>query len=409
MQFRFAQPDEIPSIARLVAHSFVGRSLDFWSEQLRDPPQGGGVKDVLVGESGKDLIASLQILPLRQWIAGTALPMAGVGVVTVSPTHRQKGVAAAIMTHALRSARERGDVASALYPFRFSFYQKLGYGAAGLALQYLVPPDALPASHERERVERMETAQQQREALELYGIWIREQNGQIERNPRMWERACTANDVGLVGYRNGQGALQGYALVAYRVDVPAHDRYLDVKELVWTGDQARSALIGWLASLGDQWRRIMIRALPSHQLGEMIREPVLPRGTAPGWGLWAPSATQLIGPMFRLLDVEKAWRARRVETRSSLSIGLHVTDGQIEENSGDWHLHLENGRAHVSRGTGSDLSLRLDISTLSRLYISAVKPTVAHTTGLLECDRPERLPELDAALALPEPWMFDAF
>jgi predicted N-acetyltransferase YhbS len=293
MQFRFAQPDEIPSIARLVAHSFVGRSLDFWSEQLRDPPQGGGVKDLLVGESGKELIASLQILPLRQWIAGAALPMAGVGVVTVSPTHRQKGVAAALMTHALRSARERGDVASALYPFRFSFYQKLGYGASGVALQYLVPPDALPASVGRERVERMETPKQQREALELYSSWIREQNGQIERNPRMWERACTASDVGLVGYRNTDGALGGYALVAYRVDLPVNDRYLEVKEMVWTSDQARDGLIGWLASLGDQWRLVMIRALPSHQLGEMIREPVLPRGTAPSWGLWTASATQL--------------------------------------------------------------------------------------------------------------------
>jgi predicted acetyltransferase len=409
MQFRFAQSDEIPSIARLVAHSFVGRSLDFWSEQLRDPPQGGGVKDVLVGTSDKELIASLQILPLRQWVGGAALPMAGVGVVTVSPTHRQKGVAAALMTHALRSARERGDVASALYPFRFSFYQKLGYGAAGIALQYLVPPDALPASDERARVERMETPQQQREALELYSSWIREQNGQIERNPRMWERACTASDVGLVGYRNDKGELAGYALVAYRVDLPVTDRYLEVKELVWTSDRARNALIGWLASLGDQWQRIMIRALPSHQLGEMIREPVLPRGSASSWGLWAPSATQLIGPMFRLLDIEKAWGTRRLQTKNALSVGLHLTDGQITENSGDWHLQLENGGAVMSRGSGSDLALRLDISALSRLYIGALKPSVAYRAGLLECDRPEKLEVLDAALALPEPWMFDAF
>jgi hypothetical protein len=113
--------------------------------------------------------------------------------------------------------------------------------------------------------------------------------------------------------------------------------------------------------------------------------------------------------MFRLLDIEKAWRARRVQPNSGLSVALHVTDGQIAENSGDWHLQLQNGSGEVSRGTGSDLSLRLDISTLSRLYISSLKPSVAYRAGLVECDRPEKLAVLDAALALPEPWMFDAF
>ncbi len=409
MLFRFAHQDEIPDIAQLVAHSFVGRSAEFWSEQLRDPPQGGGIGALLVGESDSALIAALQLLPLRQWIGGTALPMAGVGTVTVSPTHRQKGIAAALMTHALRAARERGDVASALYPFRFSFYEKLGYGAAGTALQYVVPPDALPASEERERVERLEGSHERGEALELYRAWLRGQNGQIERSPRMWERSFSANDAGVVGYRNGEGVLEGYALFLYRADLPVNERYLEVNELVWTSDGARRGLLGWLASLGDQWQRIMLRGLPSHHLGEIIREPVLPRGSAPGWGLWAPSATQLIGPMFRLLDLPAAWRSRRVQAAAELSATFHVTDNQIPDNSGAWQLRLESGRAELAPGSEGDCEVRLDISTFSRLYIGALKPSVAHTAGLLECDRPDKLQAFDAALALPEPWMFDRF
>lgn len=409
MQFRFAQVGEIPDIAQLVAHSFVGRPLEFWSEQLRDPPQGGGLEALLVAVSDDALVASLQILPLRQWIGGSRLPMAGVGTVTVSPTHRQKGIAAALMTYALRAALERGDVASALYPFRFSFYQKLGYGAAGTALQYLVPPAALPASDERHAVARLESPQQRREALDLYHAWVRGQNGQIERNQRMWESASTARDTGLFGYRDADGALAGYALVAYPVHLPVNDRFLDVSELVWTSEAARRGLFGWLASLDDQWRQIMIRGLPSHHLGEMIREPVLPRGAAPGWGLYAPSATQLIGPMFRLLDLPAAWRARRVQASDASAIGLHVVDGQISENCGDWRLRLTEGNVEVARGAGADVTLRLDMATLSRFYIGALKPTVAYEVGLLECDRPEKLPALDVALALPEPWMFDRF
>jgi predicted acetyltransferase len=408
MQFRFARPDEVPDIAQLVAHSFVGRTLEFWSEQLRDPPQGGGVQALIVGHTDDALVASLQLLPLRQWVGGTVLPVAGVGTVTVSPTHRQKGVASALMTHALRTAVERGDVASGLYAFRNSYYQKLGYGAAGIALQYLVPPEALPASAERERVERIE-GEQRTEALALYNDWIRTQNGQLERNARMWEHAYSATNTALLGYRNAHGALEGYALVVYRADLPVTERFLEVNELVWTTDAARRGLFGWLASLSDQWQRVLLRALPSHHLGEILRDPVLPRGSAPLWGLYVPSATLLIGPMFRLLDPGTAWRQRRVHTPHAMSVGLHVVDGQIGENSGDWRLDLANGKAELRRGNGTDVTLRLDISTLSRLYIGALKPSVACATGLAECDRQDKLPLLDAALALPEPWMFERF
>jgi predicted acetyltransferase len=408
MLFRFAHQDEIPDIAQLVAHSFVGRSLAFWSEQLRDPPQGGGIASLLVGESDGALVASLQLLPLRQWIGGSAIPVAGVGTVTVSPTHRQKGIASSLMTHALRAALDRGDVGSALYAFRNSFYQKLGYGAAGIALQYLVPPEALPASDDRERVERIEGANRN-EALSLYNGWIRGQNGQLERSARMWEHGYSAANTALMGYRNAAGVMEGYALVVYRADLPVNERFLEVNELVWTTDAARRGLFGWLASLSDQWQRILIRALPSHHLGEILRDPLLPRGSAPLWGLYVPSATQLIGPMFRLLDLVNAWPTRHVALQGAQSVGLHIVDGQIEENTGDWHLQLDKGRAEIARGSAGAVTLRLNISTLSRLYIGALKPSVAHAAGLLECDRPDQLGALDAALALPEPWMFDRF
>ena len=46
------------------------------------------------------------------------------------------------------------DVASALFPFRAAFYDGLGYGLAGEAHQYQVPPMLLPDDKtERKRVQ----------------------------------------------------------------------------------------------------------------------------------------------------------------------------------------------------------------------------------------------------------------
>jgi len=356
-------------------------------------------------------VAACQVHPLRQWVAGELIPMAGVGTVAISPTHRKRRLGAELVTAALREARQRGDLASALYPFRVSFYQKLGYGNAGEALQHLVPPETLPDSPERMRVEILGGDAGRAEALKLYGRWAAAQNGQLDRPDRVWTGHCTEADRALFGYRDASGELEGYALVRYRTDLAPEVRYLEVEELIWTGADARRGLYGWLSSLGDQWQQILMRSLPAHRLGDWLREPRLPRGAAPAWGLWAAAATLMMGPMFRLLDVEKAWARRRVVAAAKLSVAIEVRDAQIAENDGAWLLQMEDGSVTAGRGGvgGADFSLKLDISTLSRLYIGSLSATAAVNAGLAECDRPDSLSRLDAALPVSEPWTFDRF
>jgi predicted acetyltransferase len=411
LQYRFAVADEIADVARLVAHSFPGaaRPPAWWQDQLSDPLYGGGPETLFLGADGGRTVAALQLHPLRQWVAGEALPVAGVGTVAIAPTHRRRRLGAALVAAALRAARERGDAASALYPFRTSFYHRLGYGLAGEALQYQVPPLALPDSAERRLVELLESEGARREALDLYGRWARAQTGQLERGERVWTHVCAAPDRALLGYRARGGGLEGYGLVVYRTDLPRPKRFLEVEELVWTSPEARRGLYGWLGSLGDQWEQLLIRALPSHRFTDWIVEPRLPHGAAPPWGLWAPAATLLLGPMFRLVDMPAAWALRRVPPGSPLTMTLEVTDAQIEENRGSWRLVLDGGRVVVERHATAELTLRLDVSTLSRLFIGSLSPTAALDAGLLACDRPDLLPALDAALALPEPWTFDRF
>jgi predicted acetyltransferase len=332
-----------------------------------------------------------------------------VGTVALSPTHRKRGLAAELVTAALRAARERGDLVSALYPFRISFYRKLGYGDAGAALQYQVPPETLPDSPERSRVAVLETEHERGEALRLYGRWARSQSGQLERSERMWTYSCMQDGRALIGYRARNDQLEGYALVTYRADLSPGDRYLDVHELVWTSTDARRGLYGWLASLGDQWRQIVIRALPSQNFGDWLREPRLPLGAAPIWGLWMPAATLMLGPMFRIVHLQAAWEQRRVAHQPALAVALGVSDPNIPENAGQWRFAFADGKVRVDRGGPSDLTVRLDISTLSRLLIGSLSAAAALDAGLLECDRPDELARLDTLLEVPEPWMYDRF
>jgi predicted acetyltransferase len=411
LHYGFAAADELADAARLITHSFPGptRTVAWLESQLRSPVWGGGAETLLLGKDGARIVAACQLHPLRQWVAGSRLPCAGIGTVAISPAYRRRSLGAEMMTEALHAALERGDVASALYPFRVSFYQKLGYGQAGEVLQYQVAPQNLPDTPERARVELLDGDVTRLEALELYGHWMRGQNGQLERSQSLWREMVGEHDRCLAGYRGADGGLEGYALLVYRPDMPRAERYVEVDELVATTPAARRGLYAWLASLSDQWEQLLLRALPSERLGEAIREPRLPPGSAPLWRLWAPAAVLLHGTMFRLLDLKAAWQQRAVASGSDLTVGLEVEDAQLAGNAGSWILACREGRTSVESSGRPQLTLRLNISTLSRLYISSLRPSAALHAGLLECDRPDRLPALDAALALPEPWTFDRF
>jgi predicted acetyltransferase len=411
LRYRFASGDEIPALARLAAHSFPGavRTPAYWLDYLAAPVFGGGVETLFVGSDDRGFAALLQLHPLRQWIGGAGLPCAGVGTVVISPAHRRRGLGAELVRAALIAALERGDIVSALYPFRSAFYGRLGYGAAGEALQWQVAPEMLPDAAERRCVAMLESAAERAEARALYNRWIRGQNGQMERGAELWERLLTTHDRALAGYRSHGGRLEGYALVTYRADAPARERALEVDELVWTTPAARHGLFAWLASLGDQWHQLLLRGLPAHRIGDWLREPRLPAGSAPAWGLWAGAATLLMGPMFRLLDARAAWEQRGVAADADLTVALEVSDEQIPRNASSWRLALRHGSVAVEDPGRADVTIRTGIATLSRLYAAALTPTAAFEAGLLECDGAGRLPALDAALALPEPWTFDRF
>lgn len=411
VEFRFARDEEIPDIARLVSHSFPGaaRPLPWWVEQLRDPVYGGGAETLWTGFIGTQPVAALQLHRLTQWIGGAPLRVAGVGTVAMSPVQRRRGLAGQLMVEALRAAHARGDAASALYPFRSQFYGRLGYGAAGEAQQWVVAPQSLAEAPERDGMHLLETVHEREEALALYNGWIRTQSGQLERDARRWHRIATVQERALAGWRDAHGALQGYALVTYRTDLPVAERFLEVDELVWSTAAARRGLHAWLGSLGDQWSRIMIRALPSQRLGDWLAEPRLPRGSAPNWSLWEPAATLMMGPMFRILDMGRCWTMRPVHYSGPESFTLRVRDAQLPENDGAWRMTFGGGTLHPERCDVGEADFACDIAVLSRLFIGALSARAAVDAGLLGCESAALISRLDFMLTVPEPWTFDRF
>jgi predicted acetyltransferase len=412
ISFRYARLEEVQEVARLTSHSFPGKGRDpeWWMERFRETSYGDGPEIIWVGEEAGRLVASCQLHRLSHWVSGVEVPSMGLGTVAIAPTHRRRGIAGRMVETGLRAARERGDLASSLYPFRASFYGRFGYGLSGDAHQYHIPPAVLPPGEANDQVEVVAGEAALAEIRGFYESWAPSQTGQVKRTERVWRELTSGPDRLLVGYRGGDGLFSGYALATYVLHPPPAERYLSVDELAWATTDARRGLYGWLSSLGDQWSGLVMRALPEHRLEDWLIEPRLVSGTVPLWGIWFPSAALLRGPMFRLLDLKRAWTARRVEPDAALTVALDVQDEQLLENGGRWRLRFENGAVEVVAGEGSaDVHLRLGIQALSRIYTGALPPTAAAAGGLAEVDRPAGLDALDRALRLPQPWTFDKY
>jgi len=412
--FRPAQPDEVEEVARLEAHSFPapGRTHKWWEEFLTCGPHGG-LESLWVAEEHDRLVGACQLLWLRQWIGGVAMPVMGLAAVATSPTHRKRGMAGRMLTAGFEHARERGDIGSALYPFRASFYESLGYGLAGEAHQYQVPPSYLPDDkEERARVRLVDTPEEEAAMHRVYAEAARRvTTGQLDRTPRSWRKSWGSDDQAAVVYYGEDDEPEGYCIVRYRADLPVNTRFLEVEERAWLTIGAQRGIYAWLSTLGDQWREIVYRAHPEEGFGDRIAEPRLPLLSAPSWRLWFPSATLLRGPMFRVLDIPDALRMRPLATDAELTLRLEIDDGQLAENRGPWTVRMEGGAMQVEeyRGGRVDARMAMNMETFSRIFVGAIAPWQAVVNGLATLEGADVLKTVDLALEVPKPWTFDHF
>ncbi|MQA91800.1 MAG: GNAT family N-acetyltransferase [Gemmatimonas sp.] len=415
--FRNGCEDDVPSFAQVCAHSFpsVGLSPPEWEVSLRDDVRGG-VDTLWIGEEdgGEEdggVVAGCRLFRYQQWISGVRMPMTGLSTVAISATHRRRGLAGDLVATGLREARATGDAVSALYPFRTSFYHRLGYGMSGEVRQYRVRPRDLPDNPARRHVEIADTPEARADIPSIYDRWVPAQTGQVVRGRRAWELVWQQDTRHAAIYRADPDRATGYVVFRYLTDDRRGGRAIDVEEIVWLDPAARAALYGWLASLADQWDFILYRAHPEESFVEFLRELCYPAEGIPPWHSWFPTSNVLAGPMFRILDVERAWGERRVDPEWSLTLALELHDPQIPENEGEWTLRLDEGRVHVRRGASgpADLRLALPIDVLSRIFIGALAPSAAVMAGLADVVGTAPVLALDRALRLPLPWTFDRF
>jgi predicted N-acetyltransferase YhbS len=435
-RIRPAGESDVRAVAELWCEAFPARrTIADRIRMLETGGRYGGLETVLVAvDAAGQLAGACKIYRLEERIAGAAMPMMGLAAVAVPENRRRQGIGARLCHEAIDAAVERGDLLSVLYPFRPSFYERLGWGLVGELHEYRFRTDGLPTYPEAAAV-RPAREEDQGPIAACYRRIVERANGPITRDHTIWGYRLTGEELGVrpiddhapptggddptrqaIVYDDGSG-VGAYALLRYLPARAGRDGRIQIRELLAETETAYRGLLGHLATLADRWPLARHFARPGERFGDRLSDP-RPPGHRPVRSLYFPTARVVQGPMLRVLDVPGALRQRPWYHASggegaAATFSIAVQDAQRPGNAGPWLVRVGQDGSEVEAQSGGggatpDAGLEADAATFARIFAGEVRASDAARLGHAIVHG--RVPLLDAAFATRERfWLLDEF
>ena len=352
---------------------------------------------------GKEVVGSAGSYPFRMTIPGGPIPIAGITLVGVRPTHRRRGILSKLMKQLLEVAHERSEAIAALWVAEEPIYGRFGCGMASINGEIRIDREH---NHFRRHWDRLAATQVSFErALERFPL-VYEQvaprsPGMLSRTRDWWEVRQLFDDehdrhgagplLRVLFERKGEPA--GYALYRHRTAFieGRSDSTLEVREAIGIDTAATAGVWRYLFDV-DLMAHVHAEYVPiDHPLFFLLAEPRRLRYRAQD-GIW-----------IRLVDVESALRARSFASGEKLV--LEVVDHFCPWNDGCYRI--EDGE--VSRAKdGADL--RLEVRELASVFMGGYSFAQLARAGVLEELRPGGIACADRLFASsPAPWCPEMF
>ncbi|MFD9765787.1 GNAT family N-acetyltransferase [[Kitasatospora] papulosa] len=347
-------------------------------------------------------------------VGGAKVRADAVTAVTVTPTHRRRGLLSRMMATDLAAAKERGDVVASLIAAEYPIYGRYGFGPAAWATEWeidvpragLDPRARVPSEADGGRIELVDGADVRKLGPELHTRLAARQHGVVSRDERWWQRSTgvdlpayeTWTEPFYAVYRSADGETDG--LIAYRAD----DRWGDGKQplnkatvvgMTAVTPAAERALwqfvcsIDWITTVRTGYRA------PDDLVPLLLPDPRAARVVTYADWLW-----------LRVLDVPRALEARTYATGAALVLDVRDPAGLA---GGRFLLEVSpSGASCVPTTRDADLSL--DVGELGTLYLGDESALRLAALGWIEEHRAGAAAEADTVFRAPRrAWCPDVF
>ncbi|EPJ38422.1 putative UPF0256 protein [Streptomyces afghaniensis 772] len=344
-------------------------------------------------------------------VGGASVRADAISGVTVTATHRRRGLLSRMMAQDLAAAKERGDVVATLIAAEYPIYGRYGFGPATWMSEWTVdvPRAGLDARWagpaDGGRVDLVEGEDVRKLGPELHERLRRTQPGVITRDEVWWQLNTGALRFDpswklpfFVVYRSASGEVEGMA--AYEVD----DNWGDAKQplntatvkwLLGATPAAERALwqylcsIDWVVTVKSGWRA------PDDLLPVLLPDPRAARITSLADWLWV-----------RILDVVRALEARTYEGEGTLVLEVAGVDGLT---GGRYRLEASAAGASCTPTTES-ADIALGLGELGALWLGDESAVRLAALGRVREERAGAARKADALLRTSRrPWCPDIF
>jgi predicted acetyltransferase len=372
MEIRTITDDEVTAYRTALLETFgVDAESDPGSEArhaaLVERSQSWAVFD------GSTIVGTAASFQLDIGVPGGSLPLAGLTMVTVRPTHRRRGLLRQLMQRHLDDAKERGFAASGLWASEATIYGRFGYGVAAehdeITIEDTRHLQIVP--RELDTLEWIDEARAREVLPDIYARATAQRPGIVRRSAAWWDHRRfmeTPWARGGASLRRHVVARRGDTLVGYvafrqKPEGSMPGGKASVIELHGVDARAEATLWSFMLNL-DLFHHVGWWCAPTDDVLPLIVDNprVVVRERTDN--LW-----------LRIEDVPAALRARRY---SSDGVLRFTCRGEAFE------LVVEDGRATSHKSTSSDLDI--DHTALGSLYLGGFTATRLARAGLVRGD-----------------------
>jgi predicted acetyltransferase len=344
-------------------------------------------------------------------VGGAVLSADAITNVTVSPTHRRRGLLSRMMAADLAVAKERGDVVATLIAAEYPIYGRYGFGpAAGItewsvdvARAGLDPRWAGP--DDGGRIDLVDGSDIRKSGPELHDRFRASQPGAVNRDARWWQLHTGRTPSGYpwtepfyAAYRSASGEVEGLAV--YTADdtwgdgkQPLNTAF--VRSLIALTPAAERALWHFVCSI--DWITTVRSGLRSQDdlLPQLLPDPRAARIVTQSDFLW-----------LRILDAVRALEARTYPVPGTLVLEIHDRAGLA---NGRFRLEATPDGATCVPTTESP-GLALDVRELGALYLGEESAVRLTALGTVTEEKAGAAATADALFRIPRrPWCPDIF
>jgi predicted acetyltransferase len=348
-------------------------------EKPKDPPEPWNwypTTFYITEDKGK-IAAAVGVIEFDQRVRGSAIKMAGITGVTCRPEYRRKGCMKDLFEYTFNDLKTKKNfLVSALYPFEFKFYEKLGYGQADSMHFYTIKTSNIIHRPTPNRmIEEVYDPDYQR-CQPLYEKLYSELNGLVERPPSVWKFLDSWNwKKGGFQFicHNLKGKDLGYIILQFEKkndSIPVN--HINVREMVYFDSDTKQALLNFLANHDSQREEITFPAFDRNML-PYLKSPRIRHNK------------EIANSMFRIINVEQLFPELNYYDDINADITFEITDTLCKWNSKVITLRVKEGKGIIIKDP-STLIIQLGIKELSQIVIGFHDPFEFAEAGLVKGD-----------------------